>query len=192
MAAAAFRLPAACPCSLLYGAGNGGAPPFPAPLTNTMHYRDVLLWGLLATGLLTTLLRAGQALHLTRMDTTLLLGTMVTADRDRAKVIGFIIHFLNGWWIACLYAAFFHGFGVATWWLGALMGMAHTAFILVAVLPLLPEVHPRMASDFRGPEPTRLLEPPGFLALNYGYRTPLAVLIAHVAYGIVLGAFYRP
>jgi len=156
-----------------------------------MHIPDVLLWGLLATGLLTTLLRGCQALHLTRMDTTLLLGTMVTPNRDRAKVIGFAIHFLNGWWIALLYAAFFHGFGLATWWLGALMGVAHTAFILVAVLPLLPGVHPRMASDLRGPEPTRLLEPPGFLALNYGYRTPLAVLIAHIGYGAVLGAFYR-
>lgn len=155
-----------------------------------MRLSDIMLWGLLATGLLTTLLRGCQALHLTRMDTTLLLGTMVTPDRDRAKVIGFVIHFLNGWWIAFLYAAFFHGFGWATWWLGALMGIAHTAFILVAVLPLLPGVHPRMASDFAGPEPTRLLEPPGFLALNYGYRTPLAVLIAHIGYGTVLGAFY--
>lgn len=156
-----------------------------------MHISDIFLWGLLATGLLTTLLRGCQALHLTRMDTTLLLGTMVTPDRDRAKVIGFVIHFLNGWWIALVYAAFFHGFGWATWWLGALMGIAHTAFILVAVLPLLPGVHPRMASDFAGPEPTRLLEPPGFLALNYGYRTPLAVLIAHIGYGTVLGTFYR-
>jgi len=48
-----------------------------------------------------------------------------------------------------------------------------------------------MASDSTGPRPTRMLEPPGFLALNYGYRTPLAVLIAHIAYGTVLGAFYR-
>jgi hypothetical protein len=156
-----------------------------------MHTTDVLLWGLLGTGLLTTLLRAGQALHLTRMDPTLLLGTMVTSNRDHAKVIGFVMHFFNGWWIALLYAAFFHGFGMATWWLGALMGVAHTAFILVAVLPLLPGLHPRMASDFRGPDPTRLLEPPGFLALNYGSRTPLALLVAHVAYGLVLGAFYR-
>jgi hypothetical protein len=48
-----------------------------------------------------------------------------------------------------------------------------------------------MASDSTGPEPTKMLEPPGFLALNYGYRTPLAVLIAHIAYGTVLGAFYN-
>ena len=71
------------------------------------------------------------------------------------------------------------------------MGMAHTAFILVAVLPFLPGLHPRMASDSTVPRPTRMLEPPGFLALNYGYRTPFAVLIAHIAYGAVLGAFYR-
>jgi len=156
-----------------------------------MHVGDTLLWGLLATGLLTTLLRASQALHLTRMDTTLLLGTMVTPDRDRAKVVGFFIHFFNGWWIASVYVLFFHGLGMATWWLGALMGIAHTAFILVAVLPSLPGVHPRMASDATGPKPTRMLEPPGFFALNYGYRTPLALLIAHIAYGVVLGAFYH-
>ena len=155
-----------------------------------MQVGNTLLWGLLATGLLTTLLRAGQALHLTRLDTTLLLGTMVTPDRDRAKIIGFVIHFLNGWWMAAIYVLFFHGLGTATWWLGALMGVAHTAFILVAVLPVLPGLHPRMASDHIGPRPTRMLEPPGFLALNYGSRTPLAVLIAHIASGTVLGAFY--
>src|SRR5215213_4034437 len=115
-----------------------------------MHVSDIMLWGLLATGLLTTFLRMGQALHLTRMDTALLLGTLVTPNRDHAKVIGFALHFLNGWLIALLYAAFFHGFGIATWWLGMLMGIAHSAFILVAVLPLLPGIHPRMASDFQG------------------------------------------
>jgi hypothetical protein len=156
-----------------------------------MNILDVLLWGLLATGLLTTLLRASHALHFTRMDVPFLLGTIVTSNRDRAKVIGFIIHFFNGWWMALLYAAFFHGFGRATWWLGALMGLAHAAFVLVVVLPLLPGAHPRMASEYQGPDPTRLLEPPGFLAMNYGYQTPLATIVAHVAYGMILGGFYR-
>jgi hypothetical protein len=156
-----------------------------------MNIGEILLWGLLATGLLTTLMRAGQALHLTRMDVPLLLGTMVTPNRDHAKVIGFVIHFLNGWWMAMLYVAFFHGMGMVSWWLGGLMGLAHACFVLIVVLPLLPGAHPRMASDFHGPDPTRLLEPPGFLALNYGYQTPLATIIAHIAYGMVLGGFYR-
>jgi len=33
----------------------------------------------------------------------------------------------------------------------------------------------------------RKLEPPGFLALHYGYRTPMAALIAQTVYGIILG-----
>jgi hypothetical protein len=64
--------------------------------------------------------------------------------------------------------------------------------VVVALLPLLPGLHPRMASEHRGPEPTRALEPPGFLGLNYGHRTPLIALLAHVMYGAILGAFYRP
>ena len=34
----------------------------------------------------------------------------------------------------------------------------------------------------------RRLQPPGFLALNYGYRTPLTTIAAHALYGLVLGA----
>ena len=48
-----------------------------------------------------------------------------------------------------------------------------------------------MASEQHGPTPTRQLEPPGFLALNYGRRTPISVLVAHLVYGAILGAFYR-
>jgi hypothetical protein len=61
----------------------------------------------------------------------------------------------------------------------------------MAVMPILPGLHPRMASEHRGPEPTARLEPPGFMALNYGSSTPLLTLVAHVFYGAVLGAFYR-
>jgi hypothetical protein len=32
-----------------------------------------------------------------------------------------------------------------------------------------------------------LLEPPGFLMLNYGRGSPLASLVAHVAYGALVG-----
>jgi hypothetical protein len=49
-----------------------------------------------------------------------------------------------------------------------------------------------MVSDFRGPEPTRLLEPPGFLTLNYGRATPIIIIIVHTIYGVILGMFYVP
>ena len=50
---------------------------------------------------------------------------------------------------------------------------------------------PRMASEQDGPTPTKQLEPPGFMALNYGRRTPLSVILAHLVYGGISGAFYE-
>lgn len=149
------------------------------------------LWGFVGTVVLTGLMASTQGLGLTRMSLPFMLGTMFTPDRDRAKLIGFVVHLLNGWWLALVYAATFQRWRRATWWLGAGIGLVHGLFVLVTVMPLLPGLHPRMASEQRGPTPTRQLEPPGFLGLNYGRRTPLSVLLAHLVYGAILGAFYE-
>ena len=154
-----------------------------------MDLPGLLLWGFASTTILTTMLRGSQALGLTRMDIPLVLGLAFTANRDRAKAYGFFIHLLNGWLFAFVYWGFFTYLTVATWWLGALLGALHGLFVLIIMLPALPGVHPRMASDARGPEPTRELEPPGFLALNYGRRTPSVTVLAHIAYGAILGVF---
>ena len=34
-----------------------------------------------------------------------------------------------------------------------------------------------------------VLEPPGFLMLNYGASTPIVSTIVHVAYGAIVGGF---
>ena len=60
----------------------------------------------------------------------------------------------------------------------------------VAHYPILPALHPRMANEQYGPTIVRQLEPPGFLGLHYGWRTPLSVLLAHAIFGAILGAFY--
>jgi uncharacterized membrane protein YagU involved in acid resistance len=120
-----------------------------------------------------------------------MLGTMFTPNRDRARLIGFGVHFLNGWLFASVYTAAFQSWRRATWWLGAAIGLAHALFVLAAAMPALPALHPRMANEQRGPTPTHQLEPPGFLALNYGYRTPLTVILSHLVYGAILGSFYR-
>ena len=156
-----------------------------------MNGRGISLWGFVGTVVMSGLFVGSQALGLTRMNIPFMLGTMVTPDRDRAKVIGFGMHFLNGWLFAVVYAAAFQSWRRATWWLGALTGLVHALFVLVAAMPILPGMHPRMASEQRGPTPTRQLEPPGFLALNYGKRTPISVVVAHLIYGGILGAFYR-
>jgi uncharacterized membrane protein YagU involved in acid resistance len=155
-----------------------------------MNLPSILLWGFAATIILTGSIVLAQSLGLTRIDIPFILGTMLTADRDRAKVIGLVAHLVNGFVFALVYALAFEAIGQATWWFGMLIGAVHGLFVVVVALPILPGMHPRMVSDFRGPEPTRFLEPPGFLATNYGRNTPLVTVAAHVIYGFVLGTFY--
>jgi uncharacterized membrane protein YagU involved in acid resistance len=116
---------------------------------------------------------------------------MFTPDRERAKLVGFVLHLLNGWVFSLAYVAAFHSWGRATWWTGAAIGLVQAIFVLTVVVSFLPGIHPRMASEHKGPTVTRQLEPPGFLALNYGYQTPVSVVIAHLIYGAILGGFYR-
>lgn len=156
-----------------------------------MNFGSYMLWGFAATVVLTTIIAAGQWLGWSRMSMTLLLGTMVTPYRDRAEAIGFGIHFVNGWIFAIVYVAVFEALGMATWWLGAFIGVMHAAFVLGVAMPVLPGMHPRMAGETRGPTPTRQLQPPGFLGLNYGQQTPTLSVVAHVAYGAILGGFYQ-
>ena len=155
-----------------------------------MNVGSWLLWGFVGTVVLTSVLAGSQGLGLTRMNLPYLLGTIFTPSRDRAKLIGVLIHFVNGWLFSLLYVAAFHSWGAATWWLGALIGLVHATFVLAVGMSFLPALHPRMANEQYGPTVVRQLEPPGFLALHYGIRTPISVLLAHLAFGAILGAFY--
>lgn len=154
-----------------------------------MNFSATFLWGFAATIVLTTLLSASRALGFTRMDLSFMLGTMFTADRNKAKWSGFLLHLFNGWVFAFIYSAAFANTGLSTWWFGALIGLVHVLFVLIVGMHILPTLHPRMATEQHGPDPTRLLEPPGFLALNYGKQTPIASILAHVVYGGILGFF---
>ncbi|MDX1660225.1 MAG: hypothetical protein R3326_00420 [Gemmatimonadota bacterium] len=155
-----------------------------------MNFESAVLWGLVATLVMTTFMAASVALGQSRMSLPFMLGTMVTPDRDKAPFYGFTIHLVNGWIFAFFYVAVFEAMGRADWLLGSIVGLGHGLVILVAVMPMLPGLHPRMASEHQGPEPTRALEPPGFLGLHYGRRTPALSLVAHLVYGAILGAFY--
>lgn len=155
-----------------------------------MNWSSWLLWGFVSTIVLTTLMEGSQGLALTRMSIPYMLGTIFTPSRDRAKVIGFVIHLLNGWIFSLLYVAAFHAWGAATWWRGAVIGLVQAAFVLIVGMRVLPGVHPRMASEQQGPTVMRQLEPPGFLALNYGVQTPVSIVVAHLVFGMILGAFY--
>ncbi len=153
-----------------------------------MNFWGTLAGGFIGTLVLTTLLRAASEFRLTRIDLPFLLGTIVTADRHRAKALGYLLHFFFGLFFALGYYAVFRSLDRAGWLLGASLGVVHGLFISTALVNvLLPVVHPRMGSTLSSIDSAALLEPPGFLMLNYGRGSPLASLVAHVAYGALVG-----
>src|SRR5207253_71522 len=118
-----------------------------------------------------------------------MLGTIFTGDRDKAKWIGFLCHLINGWIFALIYGAAMASTNLHHWWFGMAIGLVQALFVLLAAMPILPSIHPRMATETQGPDVTKQLEPPGFMALNYGRGTPLATIAAHLIYGGILGMF---
>jgi hypothetical protein len=157
-----------------------------------MDWAGWALFGLVATAALTAVLIAAQMTGLTRLDIPLMLGTLVTEDPDRARVAGFFLHLGVGQGFALGYAAAFALLDEATWWLGGLLGLLHGAVALTVIVPLLPGVHPRMASARAGPRSSAALEPPGLLGVNYGAQTAVVTFIAHVAFGCTLGILLTP
>ena len=155
-----------------------------------MSVWGAIVGGFAGTFVLTTALRAGNELNLSRMDLPFLLGTAFTTDRTRAKALGYVLHFVAGIAFALMYYVIFLAIGHSGWWLGATFGLVHGLFSGTALVnTLLPLVHPRMATPSTAATSVALLEPPGFMMLNYGPQTPLVSLVAHVAYGAVVGGF---
>lgn len=152
-------------------------------------------WGAVAGGVagtlaLTTALSAASQLRLTRMDIPFLLGTAYTDDRARARVVGYVLHFVAGLGFALAYYAGFVVLGRAGWLIGLIFGFAHALFAgTTLVNVLLPVVHPRMGTPSSAADSSPLLEPPGFMLLNYGRVTPVVTILAHLAYGAIVGAF---
>ena len=155
-------------------------------------FASAIAGGVLGTLVLSTLTKAASEMSLTRMDLPLLLGTAVTDNRRKARAIGYVFHLILGIFFALIYAGFFQIIGRSSWWLGALLGALHaifTATVLVNVV--LPIVHPRMATSETAANDIALIEPPGFLMLNYGRSTFLVTLAAHIAYGAIVGLVIR-
>lgn len=151
----------------------------------------ILVWSLIATAAMTTIMHGSQGLGLSRLSISFLVGTMFTGRRTYANVLGFVLYALGGWLFAILYIMIFLSTGAGTWWTGLLIGFAHGLVLLVVLLPLVPYVHPRMANEYDGPALTQRLEPPGFMGRHYGYRTPATTLLAQSAYGFILGLCFQ-
>ena len=149
-----------------------------------MDWAGWALFGLVATAALTAVSIAAQLAGQTRLDVPLLLGTLVTEDPDRARVAGFFIHMVIGEGFALGYAATFALLDRLTWWLGGLLGLLHAAVALTVLVPLLPGVHPRIASD-RAVTGVHCLARTSRAPSDSttDRETPIVTIAAHLVYG---------
>ncbi len=154
-----------------------------------MRSMNWIYWGVIATFAMMLFEGVMQGLGLTRMSIPFMVGTLYTPNRSRAKLIGAFQHVGHGLLFTLVFVIAFHLLHRQTWWLGGLIGLFQGMFVLVVGMSLLPEFHPRMASERSGPTAMRQLEPPGFMALNYGPATPISIIVSHVIFGIVIGSF---
>jgi hypothetical protein len=155
-----------------------------------VNIESAVVGGFVGTLVLSTALTGASELGITRMDIPFLLGTALSTRRARAKVLGYLLQFIFGLLFAMVYWVVFRIAGHAGWAFGALLGVLHALFagtILVNIL--LPAVHPHMGTPYSAANEAPLLESPGFMLLNYGRPTPIVTLLAHVAYGAIVGFF---
>jgi hypothetical protein len=147
-----------------------------------------LAGGFLGTLVLSTMLRGASELHFTRMDLPFLLGTSVTENRRRAKIYGYLFHFALGLSFAVLYGISFAAIGRSGVVIGAIVGALHALFTsTVLVNVILPVLHRRIGTPETAADEIALIEPPGFLMLNYGRNTFLVTLASHMVYGAIVG-----
>jgi len=149
---------------------------------------SALAGGFIGTLVLTTMLRVAAEVGVTRMDLPFLLGTSVSDRRRRAKVYGYIAHFILGLLFALGYAVIFDATGRSGWVIGLFLGAVHATFVATTLVTvILPIVHSRMGTPETAADEIALIEPPGFLMLNYGRSTFVVTLFAHMVYGAIIG-----
>lgn len=154
------------------------------------HWPQLAVGGLIATAVMTTMLEGAQLLGHSRLSLPFLFGTFVTGDRHRAIVLGYVLYLIGGWLFAFLYGIAFEALHESNWWLGLLLGFAHGLFLVSVFLPMLPYVHPRIASEFDGPDAQRRIEPPGSFGLHYGRMTPIWTVAAQSVFGVIMALAY--
>lgn len=159
-------------------------------MTALSHWPELAVGGAIATAVMTTVLEGAQLFGQSRLSLPFLFGTFVTGDRHRAMVLGYFLYLAGGWLFAFLYGIAFEVLSRSDWWFGLLLGFAHGMFLIAVFLPILPYAHPRIASEFDGPDAQHRLEPPGAFGLHYGRMTPFWTIVAQSVFGVILALAY--
>lgn len=130
----------------------------------------------------------GLAVGMTRMDFLHILGSMMAPRSSvaAARTLGFVAHMMLSVVFGLVHAGLLHAVDVtsvaaATGW-DALFGLVHGVLVLMMMPVMLNAMHPLVREG--------KIESPGVAMVGFGSMTPAGSLMAHVAFGVVTGAYY--
>lgn len=156
-----------------------------------LHWWEGLVAGGVATVVMTLLMQIGAAMGMTRMNMPLMLGSMLVRERERARKLGWMMHFANGLAFGLVYALVFWAVDpvsvASAWWIGLVVGAVH-GVVALAAMPMMSAMHPRVrpagaasaAGDVALPEF-------GFGGRGFGAGTPAGIMVGHLVFGLVWG-----
>lgn len=147
-----------------------------------------LLAGVIGAMAMLPVIYGGLAMGMTKMDLLRTLGSMVQPKGSDATIygIGLMMHAMMGAAFGLVHAGLLHAFdpssGGAAVGLGILIGAVHGT-IVTGVMPMMLTMGHPLVKD-------GTITAPGPAMTGFGKMTPMGLVVAHVAYGLVTGAIY--
>ena len=159
-----------------------------------------LVAGLAGTFAMSAMMTMASRAGITEMPPMpLVIGSMVTGDRSRARLMGAFVHYLVMGTVVfgIIYGLLFTAFGSDGWLTGVVMGAVHGVLVGAVILPMMGAVHPRMsvaspaaAGDSAPGSGELRLPAPGAMGIRWGGMTPLGLIVGHVIFGLVAAIAY--
>ncbi len=145
--------------------------------------------GIVGAAAMTMVTAMGASMMGMKMDMPMTLGTMLLPPGKQAWTLGLMLHLMMGAVFFVAYAALFRGLGLDSGIVGwsALFGAIH-AIVAGMAFGMMPAMHPRMTTEPATHQ--NAIPAPGIMGLNMGTMAPMAIVLAHVVFGVVAGAIY--
>lgn len=133
--------------------------------------------GIIGLMAFTMMLYAAPYMGVPKMEVPALLGGMFGIN---SLAVGWMMHVMIGIVLALIYAYGFVDRAAGAGWLrGLKFGILPWFVMMIVVAPMLPLVNPTAAKM-----------PPGIFLANLGMMAAIGSLVAHLVWGIVVGAVY--
>lgn len=151
---------------------------------NAISWLGAIVWGVVGTLAMSGVLAAMRSMELTSIHMPALLGSISRdPDTENPRSVGFMMHLTFGALLGLTGVYTLTLLGWAVTWLSGMIWGAFVSGLALLMLSSIGVVHPRIREQRQAD--------PGPGAVHFGSMTPVAVIVAHLAYGFVFGFLYQ-